>query len=322
MPPMIPEIRLPDLIVAADWGVGWAKRWMARAVREEGSTAYSLSSPVPVGASGAFLERVRRRLPEGGTALVGLDFPIGLPAGYADRRFKEMGFREILKQLMADEKERARFFTPTDSPCLESPFGPGSPKKPGAFGPSELARRLKAVQLRRECDERSNAHPLFHTLGARQVGRAAGDGWQHVLGPALDKVSLWPFDGLLSDLLARPGIVIAEIYPALFFGKVSKGAGKEDGSTRRLVFEALLAKSRAAGLEITLTATADEWVEAGFASSDDFDPMLSVVGMLRTLLTEPSLEPPDEPRVREVEGWILGPPRQETASRRRKILPQ
>lgn len=58
-----PEIPLPDLLVAADWGVQWQKRWRARAVREPGGTAYTFSHPVPVGASEAFLKRVRQHLP-------------------------------------------------------------------------------------------------------------------------------------------------------------------------------------------------------------------------------------------------------------------
>jgi hypothetical protein len=141
------------------------------------------------------------------------------------------------------------------------------------------------------------------------VGRAAADGWQKVIGPALDEISLWPFDGSLADLLARPGVVIAEIYPALFFGQASKGAGKEDGGARRDVFRNLLEKSREEGLEVVLTPSAEEWVEAGFSSSDDFDPMLSVLGLLHLLRTESFLAMPDEQAVREMEGWILGPPR-------------
>ncbi len=318
----IPEIPLPDLVVAADWGVGWEKRWMARAVREKGSAVYTLSHPVPVGDSGKFLERVCRHLPNGGTALVGFDFPIGLPGRYAEDQFPGLGFREILKKLKADKN--TALFQPTNTPCRATPFGPASSKEGIAFGLADLAGKLFFTEreILRECDSRSKASSLFFTLGARQVGRAAADGWQKVIEPALDEISLWPFDGPLADLLARPGVVMAEIYPALFFGSVVKGAGKEKGEPRTRVFRDLLEKARADGLDIALTPSAEEWVEAGFASSDDFDPMLSVVGMLRTLRTEPSLEPPDEPRVREVEGWILGPPRPETAGPRGKILPR
>lgn len=299
--PLPLEVPLPDLVVAADWGVRWAKRWMACAVRERGGTRYTLSHPVPVGMSEAFLERVRKHLAEGGTALVGFDFPIGLPGRYAEFMFPGMGFREILERL---EKE---LLTPTDAPCLERPFGPQSSRR-GTLSSAKLAKML-GVELLRECDRRSGANPIFYTLGPRQVGRAAADGWCNVIRPGLAEVSLWPFDGTLADLLARPGLVLTEIYPRVFFRRgerrIGKGEGKETEGARRRVFCRLLEEARSEGMEIALTPSAEEWVEAGFASSDDFDPMLSVVGMLRALRTGQLREPPDGPAA-QVEGWILG----------------
>lgn len=298
--PLACETPLPAIVVAADWGVSWEKRWMARAVRE--GTRYSLSHPVPIGASEGFVGRVRQHLPAGGTALVGVDFPIGLPREYAKRKFPGMGFRVILERL---EEE---FFKPTDRPCLERPFGPQSTHA-GVLGPNELAKMLE-VELLRECDRSSKAHPMFYTLGPRQVGRAAADGWRKVIRPNLGEISLWPFDGALADLLARPGLVLAEIYPGLFFGRsggrIGKGEGKETEGARRRVFRELMGRARSEGVEITLTPSADEWVEAGFASSDDFDPMLSILGMLRALQAGQPLQPADAPVVDQVEGWILG----------------
>lgn len=46
------------------------------------------------------------------------------------------------------------------------------------------------VELLRECDRRAKAHPLFYTLGVRQVGRAAADGWRKVIRPHLSEVAL------------------------------------------------------------------------------------------------------------------------------------
>jgi hypothetical protein len=112
-----------------------------------------------------------------------------------------------------------------------------------------------------------------------------------------------------------PDLVVAADWGVGWEKRWMARAVREKGSTSYTL-------SRADGLDIALTPSAEEWGEAGFASSDDFDPMLRVVGMLRTLRTEPSLEPPDEPRVRKVEGWILGPPRPESSGSRRKILPR
>jgi hypothetical protein len=132
-------IQPPDLIVAADWGVGWGKRWMACAVREEDGS-YTISHPVPIGESEKFLQRLRPLLPKGGTALVGFDFPIGLPSAYAGRQFPDRGFREILKTLVEGIKtdKPSDFFTPTNSPCRARPFGPSSPQKD--FGPKEASQ--------------------------------------------------------------------------------------------------------------------------------------------------------------------------------------
>ena len=61
----------------------------------------------------------------------------------------------------------------------------------------------------------------------------------------------------------------------------------------------------AAGTHGRIGPWTEEWVEAGFASSDDFDAMVSVLGMLLALAAPGELEPAD-PAVRSVEGWMLG----------------
>jgi hypothetical protein len=313
-----PEIRPPELIVAADWGVRWEKRWMAHAVRDSEGSGYVLSHPVPVGASGVFISRLRERLPQQGTALVGFDFPIGLPRQYTERILQGQDFRKILQTLGAE------FFTPTNEPILSKPFGPQSAGA-GAIGPPALAAKL-GIELLRLCDRRSGANPMFYTLGPRQVGRAACDGWQEVIRPNLSEVSLWPFDGGLLDLLSKPGLVLAEIYPAIFFSRgerrrIAKGEGKESGAARRRIFAEYLNEVRRAGVKITLTSSAEEWVDTGFASSDDFDPMLSVLGMLQALRKGASIEPPDDPAVRRVEGWMLGLEAEHREILREALLP-
>jgi hypothetical protein len=78
------------------------------------------------------------------------------------------------------------------------------------------------AELRRRCDlahaGRRAASPLFWTLGAQQVGKAAIHGWKEVLVPGIGMreldVWIWPYSGQLMNLL-RPGrIIIAETYPA------------------------------------------------------------------------------------------------------------
>ena len=288
----------PNLIIAADWGSSPEKRWLARAVLDE--RGYTISHPVPVGVPEDFLARIRRLLPKDGTALVGFDFPIGLPAKFADQVFMGQGFREILGHL------EDQFFTPINAPTPEQPFGPASSKK-GACSPEELARRLslKREELLRACDVCSRAHSMFHTLGARQVGRAAIHGWRHVLRPSLGEVSLWPFDGTLAALLERPGLVLAEIYPALYHGR-SRGTGKETASARQGIWSEIWRTAHEGGAEIALTPSAEEWIEVGFASSDDFDAMAGVVGMIQALALGGRQEPLLDSAARRVEGWMLG----------------
>ncbi len=282
---------------------------MARAVL--GQEGYTLSHPVPVGDTGDLLVRIRKLLPKDGTALVGFDFPIGLPARFADRVFTGLGFREILGRL---EKQ---FFNPIDVPTPEQPFGPASSKK-NACGPDELAERLslKREELLRVCDVRSGAHPMFHTLGARQVGRAAIHGWSHVLRPSLKEISLWPFDGTLAELLEqRPGLILAEIYPAWYYGRFRRAAahpgeetGKEKAPARQRIWREMWRAACGDGAEIFLTPSAEEWIEAGFASSDDFDAMAGTVGMIQSLALGERQEPPPDSAIQRVEGWMLGLP--------------
>src|SRR5436305_6504453 len=165
----------PDIVVAADWSTSPQKRWMARAERT--AAGYRISHPVPVGDLEKLLARIRAYA-KGGSALVGFDFPIGLPHEYARRRFAEANFRAILPQL------DARFFEPTNEPEAGRPFGPASSGK-GGLGPGWLAAQLELnqEQLRRECDRCTKANPLFFTLGARQGWRAADTGRQEALKP-------------------------------------------------------------------------------------------------------------------------------------------
>lgn len=297
----MPSISYPDLVIAADWGVGSGKRWMARAIRRQ--DGYSLSHPVPVGEPGTLIERVRK-LAGGGSALVGFDFPIGLPAEYAGACYAGQDFRTILKSLSEP------FFTPSDTPTVQNPFGPRSSTK-GIFSSRDLAQALGLGDgLLRSCDRGASANPMFYTLGPRQVGRAATHGWKEVLQPNLETIRLWPFDGPLADLLQPGAVVVAEIYPGWFYRKLKDPAanekgGKEAVSTRRFRWNSFLQKVSAAGINLELTESAVEWAEAGFASSDDFDAMVSVLGML---LAQASPEAPElsDPAVRLVEGWMLG----------------
>src|SRR5207248_4937610 len=123
---------------------------------------------------------------------------------------------------------------------------PFYPHKPGGTKHSHLLSALGVTcinDLRRKCelgfDGRKPACPVFWTLGANQVGRAAIIGWRDVIAPALcsDRPPvLWPFDGCLNDLLKPGNIVIVETYPAecygWFFENGVNGKGKLEVRTK------------------------------------------------------------------------------------------
>jgi hypothetical protein len=153
-------------------------------------------------------------------------------------------------------------------------------------------------------------------LGAQQVGKAAIAGWRDVLGPALEKrkdVYLWPFAGPLEDLLARDGVVVAESYPAEFYGHLGLAFRPGRGGKRHRAARAANAAALLAWAATNPVTFSDELVEAlrdGFGETatgeDRFDAAVGLVGILNVLLgNRPAGDPPDE-ATRRVEGWILG----------------
>jgi len=131
-------------------------------------------------------------------------------------------FKPFLLQL--GHGDFADFFRISERSSEISKHHPFYPYKPGGTKHSHLLSALGVTcidDLRRKCelryDGRKAACPLFWTLGANQVGRAAIIGWRDVIVPALQGDTppvLWPFDGCLSDLLKPRTVVIVETYPA------------------------------------------------------------------------------------------------------------
>ncbi len=159
---------------------------------------------------------------EGG-ALVGFDFPIGLPLRYA-RRAGISRFLEVLPRF--GEGEWAHFYdvaARADEISLHRPFYPASP---GGKLRADLTTALGISDLRRQCDyrtaERRAAAELFWTIGAQQVGKAAISGWKEILAPALKMpdyvpLAIWPFSGAFDSLLKPGWIVACEAYPGEYY---------------------------------------------------------------------------------------------------------
>jgi hypothetical protein len=303
--------RLPAVVYHADWGSNPRKRWLARAVLE--GSRYTAHAPQPVGDHTTLIARARVNIGRG-SAMVGFDFPIGIPASYA-RLIGATEFKPLLSQL---GRGKLTDFYRVSSDALEiTKYRPFYPYKPGGKKQKHLLDALQVTHiddLRRKCelgrDGRKAACPLFWTLGASQVGRAAIIGWRDVLAPALgnDKsVVLWPFDGSI-DALLKPGkVVIVETYPAECYGWFFEGGirGKGDAEVRKKASGALF--EWAGKANVKLDSDLMQTIEYGFPDGDDaFDATVGLFGILEVLLRRRTAGDPNERSVRKLEGWILG----------------
>jgi len=300
----------PSLVAHADWGSQPRSRWIARG-RRRGS--WQASRPEPVGDVPTLLSRLAAEA-AGGCVLVGFDFPIGLPAAYAERA-GITSFREALPEL--GRGSWARFFEPAERPEEISLHRPFYPRRGGGTRHEHLRRGLGLdwPALLRACDRatptRRVAAPIFWTLGGQQVGKGAIVGWRDALQPALNDpeldVALWPFDGPLEELFAPGRVVIAETYPTEFHAHLGVDvgrAGKRQRPARAETGAALLMWSRRRGVE--LEPELEEELRTGFVSDDAFDAVVGLFGMLNVMMKYRAPGEPDDDRVRRIEGWMLG----------------
>jgi hypothetical protein len=310
---------LPRVVAHADWGVGAAKRWVAVALLGPDGR-YRALAPRPVGRDGPIIRRlgVPGGDPRGGVVL-GFDFPIGLPRRYAELAGVD-DFRPALAGFGQGRWEG--FYEVASAREQIGLYRPFYPMRPGGRARSHLceALGLRPGELLRRCD-RQGAEALFWTLGGKQVGKAAIDGWRTVLAPALRDpaldVALWPFDGDFAELVARRGVVVAEIWPREcyrhlgMFASVpgAPRASKRRQADRRRNAPALLDWAAATGTELEpeLAALVADGFGPGPRGEDPFDAVAGLFGMLNVLLGRRAAGvPAEDEAVRRVEGWILG----------------
>ncbi len=317
---------MPTVVVHADWSANPEKRWMAIATLSE-ERDYWVEHPNLVGDPATLLQRLGMIAGKDGTVFLGFDFPIGLPLKYAEKVGVD-DFLILLPNLGRGKWED--FFSVAEVPEEISLSRPFYPKRPGGKKQVDLinALRMNDIEdLRRKCDlahsKRRAASPLFWTLGAQQVGKAAISGWKDVLTPATraDELNLaiWPFSGTLMDLLMPGQIIVAETYPAEIYThlgisfsspQAGKKSGKRDHTDRSSNAEKLLNWATLANVKLSNRLCSA--IENGFGieprGEDLFDAAIGLFGMLNVIFgNQPPGEPADE-KVRKVEGWILGQP--------------
>ena len=304
-----------DTLLHADWSVAAGKRWVAEARRSD--RGWMVEAPEPVGDAAAFVERLFAR----GRVLAGFDFPIGVPAAYG-RMAGLDGLPALLDAL--DRGDLPDFFKVAERPDQVSASRPFYPRVSTAVvRQRDLLDALGLAgidTLRRRCERatsvRRAACPLFWTLGANQVGKAAITGWQEVLLPARRRgARLWPFDGSLTELalaeLADPGLpVLAETYPGEAYGHVgiafSPKMSKRRQDDRRVAMRDLPAWARRHGVwfEPALEASIADGFGAPDRGEDPFDALAGLLGMLEVVEGRRTAGPAT---ARDPwEGWIMG----------------
>jgi hypothetical protein len=307
------------LAVHADWSIDPRKRWMTLAHRH--TTGWRIEAPCPVGDLPGWTARLRHRA-AGGAVALGVDLPLGLPRAYARTR-PEAGFPAFLAGLTPD----SGFFTVAATLEAVSPATPFYPAR-GAKGMTRAAHAARlgfnaASDLSRACDrataQRPAGAPLFWTLGANQTGKAAITAWRDWLLPAragANPPRLWPFEGRLHALLEPGAVVVAETYPAEALRQLGL---RLSGSKRRQSDRAALAPALHACLATaaaTATLALHSAIEDGFgadaAGEDRFDSLLGLLCLLGVLEGRQPDHVPEDPWIRQWEGWVLG--QQEEAS--------
>ena len=282
--------------------------------------AWQVAAAEPVGDLATLFQRLIER---GEPAVLGVDFPLGLPRGFARQLAGTACFPDFLRTLA----DRPGFFSVCDTLAEVAADRPFYPRR-GAKGMTRLSHATAlglegASGLSRWCDratvERPAGAPLFWTLGANQSGKAAISAWRDLLLPALTSPAppplLWPFDGALHGLLApglwAPGrVVVAETYPAEAMRQLGLRMG---GSKRRQADRVRLAPAladalhqRGATAAPRLAAALADGFGADAAGEDRFDSLLGLLCVLGVLAGAcPDTAPPD-PWVQRWEGWVLG----------------
>lgn len=188
------------LVLHADWSINPKKRVLSCAYLQQNG-CYRVYAPSTVGDPFSLLSWVKNQIGENSCAVMGFDFPIGIPEVYAYK----CGIEDFLGTLPLFGKDVWKeFYNVAEKPDEISLYRPFYPNKPGNSRYSHLINAIGVnliEDLRRICERRTStrraASPLFWTLGPQQVGKAAIIGWRDVLTSALRdpliNLSIWPF---------------------------------------------------------------------------------------------------------------------------------
>ena len=301
------------IIAHCDWSIDRKKRWMCVAVRN--GAGWTLSAPEPVGDTHDLIRRLRGRAGADAALLIGFDFPIGLPAAYG----KASGladFRSFLASL--GEQRFVQWFDVAEHRGEISIDRPFYPMRSGGTRRHHLfdALGFQATDLLRRCEratlDRGDACMLFWTLGGNQVGKAALTGWREIILPNLEKLSLWPFDGPLHELMRAGATVVVETYPGDVYGQLGIPRrpvwSKRQQDGRRSVASHLMRwledrpQVEGSGLQSLIS----DGFGNGKDGEDRFDAAVGLLGMIDVVDGRRGEGVAEEDEIKTWEGWILG----------------
>lgn len=310
----LPLKRRPSLIVHADWGTKPKKRWAARASLESGR--YTISKPAVVASAAALLSEAVAAADSGGSVLVGFDFAFGVPVEFLGERSGKH-FLELIANCRPAFFEAVKTAREVSS---QRPFlGVASRGDKLVDVLAELG--LSPTNHLRRCERRTpyrgDARCIFWP-GAGQVAGATRSGWREILRPALDSsarsqglIRIWPFDGQLEQLVQSGTVVLAETYPAEFYGHLGMSGRSKTKLGWRLEHASHLIRA-ATEMGLALEPNIQSDIRGGFGHRSDgedrFDATAGLLGMLRVVAGLSPTVCPDEKAVRQIEGWILGRP--------------
>ncbi len=299
-----------DQLFHADWSKHESKRWVVRASKCD--SRWTVSAPVPVGPVEQFLSMLLKNGKSCKT-LAGFDFPIGIPAAYG----KQANLDSFVSALPLFGVAGWRDFYDVASKKADiNVFRPFYPARPGGTKRSHLIDALgleSSDDLFRLCERISRASPLFWTLGAKQVGKAAISGWREVILPAIQQGAVvWPFEGQLTDLSSRGELVIAETYPAEAYRHIGINffkSGKRHVEGRAAQSKAI--RDWAEKIDVQFERECLEDIETGFLAlgpdgEDAFDALAGVLSMIDVADGRRLEGVPENSEVRHLEGWMLG----------------
>ena len=298
-----------------NWSKDPKKRWHVRLPCWRLTAHYLASAPTAVGSLLTYFTRLRRHVGVDASVFTGLRLS-HRPA----RAIRNQGRADRLFVPLCHASVAANGAISTSQPGRSQPFhrlGPSIRQRDSAGTKRQhLVDALGLADnsdLKRRCDR--SAEAPFWLVGPKQVGKAAISGWRDLLAPTLAidaSLSIWPFDGRLSDLLARPGIVVAETYPAETYRHLALAISESSRKKGRQPDRAADAsKMRAWGTHQwrapdESTRERDRWrLRPRSDGEDRFDAVVGLFGMLAVVFG--NLAPASQRTTRtKIEGWILG----------------